>query len=927
MYWIAQFGGPLNPIDAARLKSRGIDVLFPTVANGFYVRASAIALCSEANRSGFPRLLGWARLAADDKLLPDLHARAESLGAESAGAQLHLRAVFFPGADTNGVADAVRAAGGHVSASGPGWIDVRGPPRRSFISAIAALDEVYALGIARAPLKPCDLASANASNITVCQQAPLNLSGNGITVMVRDQGVAFAHPDFGSRLSFAPEVVGQAVQLHTTHVAGIIGGSGLADPTQHAMGMAVNCKMVNYDIDGDQAAEPLDALNTYGALLSNHSYGVETGWDQGAFVDNQATFGTYSTFAQSWDSIVRSNGLIMVKAVGNARDQTGPGHPHNGFLAADGDYYTTIDESSTSKNVISVGAAVAGVQAGVPAAATSVLSSSSSGPCTDGRLCPELIADGANIVSCNTSAAPGNQYTTLSGTSMACAVVTGATALFLERYQQVFPAAPCPPHYVRALYAQTATDMGRPGPDYLHGFGMLDLNAAINLFDLDNGSNKLLVNSSVTATVPERFFRLTSDGVQTIKVTLCWTDDSGDVLAQQAIVNQLNLRLVRVSDQTTFLPFVLNKNQPDLPATMGVNSVDTIQQLVLQAPQAGNYLVAVRAASLATDTNFTLASSHALTEDLAPIAVIKASSTSGTSPLSVTFDATGSSDPDGSIAQYFWDFGDGATAAGALTVHVYASGSFTATLQVIDDQGASTTATVLIGVDNKPPVVSASVSPVSGTPPLTVLCSSLGSFDPDGTIVHYAWDFGDGTAAAGPQVTHTYAAPGLYFVTLSATDDGGAVTRTTTPLLAGNVLTVGSSSFTLNFQRLGSDRFMLSSNSVNVPKNLNPAGLTGSLRLGQALYTFALDAKGRFNAAPVSGTLNCARSQLKLNLRNTNLGGALTAAKATNRNAANELVLVPIAFSLSNGFVAGSIGIHYNYTATFGKQGSGRFAK
>jgi PKD repeat protein len=510
---------------------------------------------------------------------------------------------------------------------------------------------------------------------------------------------------------------------------------------------------------------------------------------------------------------------------------------------------------------------------------------------------------------------------------MACAVATGATALFLERYKQVFPATPCPPHYVRAMYAQTATDMGRPGPDYLHGFGMLDLNAAINLFDLDNGTNTRLVNSAVTATVPERYFRLTSDGIQTIKVTVCWTDDSGDVLAQQAIVNQLNLRLVRVSDQAVFLPFVLNKNQPNLPATTGVNAVDTIQQLVLQAPQAGNYLVAVSAASLSTDTSFTLASSHALTEDLAPIAVIKASSTSGTSPLSITFDATGSSDPDGSIAQYHWDFGDGASASGALAAHVYAAGSFTATLQVLDDQGASTSATVLIGVDNKPPIVSATVSPVSGTPPLTVLCSSLGSVDPDGIIVHFAWDFGDGTAATGPQVTHTFAAPGLYFVTLSATDDGGAVTRTTTPLLAGNALTVASSSFSLNFQRLGSDQFTLSSNTVNVPRDLNTAGLTGSLRLGQALYTFTLDARGRFNAPPVTGTLNCARSQLRLTLRSTNLGGALSSSKAANSNASNELVVVPIAFTLSNGFVAGSIGVPFKYTATFGKRGSGRFAK
>jgi len=65
----------------------------------------------------------------------------------------------------------------------------------------------------------------------------------------------------------------------------------------------------------------------------------------------------------------------------------------------------------------------------------------------------------------------------------------------------------------------------------------------------------------------------------------------------------------------------------------------------------------------------------------------------------VTFDASGSSDSDGSIASYDWTFGDGASASGASVTHSYASsGEYTATLTVTDDGGAAGTDSVSITV-------------------------------------------------------------------------------------------------------------------------------------------------------------------------------------------------------------------------------------
>jgi PKD repeat protein len=77
--------------------------------------------------------------------------------------------------------------------------------------------------------------------------------------------------------------------------------------------------------------------------------------------------------------------------------------------------------------------------------------------------------------------------------------------------------------------------------------------------------------------------------------------------------------------------------------------------------------------------------------NLAPVAMASASTSAGVAPLAVTFSATGSSDPDGQIASYLWNFGDGASSSLASPSHNYVAGSYSATLTVTDNAGASAT--------------------------------------------------------------------------------------------------------------------------------------------------------------------------------------------------------------------------------------------
>jgi PKD repeat protein len=152
---------------------------------------------------------------------------------------------------------------------------------------------------------------------------------------------------------------------------------------------------------------------------------------------------------------------------------------------------------------------------------------------------------------------------------------------------------------------------------------------------------------------------------------------------------------------------------------------------------------------------------------------------SGSVDLPVSFDGTGSSDPDGSIVAYDWDYGDGTVDfdAGPVPSHTYtASGDYQVTLTVTDDAGdtASDITSATIGSGTLAPLADAA-GPYTAEIGTELTFDATGSSDPDGTIVSYNWNFGDGTTLedGGPTPTHTYATAGTYNVTLTVVDNDG----------------------------------------------------------------------------------------------------------------------------------------------------------
>jgi len=155
-----------------------------------------------------------------------------------------------------------------------------------------------------------------------------------------------------------------------------------------------------------------------------------------------------------------------------------------------------------------------------------------------------------------------------------------------------------------------------------------------------------------------------------------------------------------------------------------------------------------------------------------PRAVIQAPLTAQVNST-VSFDGSASSDPDGIINQYEWDFGDGNTASGAQATNTFTTaGIYTVRLTITDSDNLTHTTFQDISVGGKMLPIANPGGPYTGTQgqPVNFNASLSTHIDP---ITNYIWDFGDGSAVVAttiPTVSHIYNQPGAYMVTLAVQD-------------------------------------------------------------------------------------------------------------------------------------------------------------
>jgi PKD repeat protein len=179
-----------------------------------------------------------------------------------------------------------------------------------------------------------------------------------------------------------------------------------------------------------------------------------------------------------------------------------------------------------------------------------------------------------------------------------------------------------------------------------------------------------------------------------------------------------------------------------------------------------------------TDT----ASVQVLPANQPPTAVISGPS-QGIVGEPLNFSGRDSADGDGHIQSYAWDFGDETKGGGVDVTHSYvAPGNYQVILTVTDNGGLTAKATHTVQInppvpDNLPPTAVIS-GPTTAVVSETVQFDASSSSDSDGSIVSYAWDFGDLTIHSGITVTHVYTQAGTYTVTLTVVDDDSLEAKT-----------------------------------------------------------------------------------------------------------------------------------------------------
>jgi len=347
--------------------------------------------------------------------------------------------------------------------------------------------------------------------------------------------------------------------------------------------------------------------------------------------------------------------------------------------------------------------------------------------------------------------------------------------------------------------------------------GSTDFDGTIVSYAWDFGDG----DSAQTSTVSHTFVT-----AATYTVTLTVTDNDGGASVEQWMVTVSGLPPANVPPSASLNLSVSSGQAPLAVEFSPEGSADSDGTIAFYAWDFGDGESALTSSASHVSHTYTIAGTYTVTltvtdnaggvssaqtavvvssppPNVPPTARLSLSPNSGQAPLAVELSATGSTDSDGTIVSYVWDFGDGGSVAAATTNHTYTiAGTYTVTLTVTDNAGgvSSAQSQVVVSVppSNLAPTAFISVSASSGQAPFTVECSASDSIDSDGTIVSYAWDFGDGGSATTSMANYTYSTAGTYTITLTVTDDSRAVgeAQTTITVLAATtepIKTHGSS--------------------------------------------------------------------------------------------------------------------------------------
>ncbi|KAA2220430.1 S8 family peptidase [Chryseobacterium sediminis] len=392
-------------------------------------------------------------------------------------------------------------------------------------------------------------------------------------------------------------------------------------------------------LDGETTQKTVfQKITTAQPNISNHSYGTNQGWADpqlinnepswvwnGAFASPNTSFdaqGTYHTNDRDYDQIVYNNpSYIIVKSAGNSFGE-GPSadtstykkyyKDNNGNLVefaltdtlppnncAQG--YDCIGIGSLGKNIIVVAAADRiTTNDGRYTNSSDVIHSvySSAGPRDDGGIKPDITAVGTSVASAWTdnNATGGSKIDIGDGTSYSAPVVTGIVGLWTQINKQLFSGNLLNAASAKTLMVHSAKEAGNIGPDPQFGWGFIDAKKGAELL-VGKSNNSIIFNDETLNSGVAKVKTVKASGSEPLKVTISWVDPEFTNFTNQwnniynnrssKLINDLDLKITDTTTNTVYYPWKLDANNPMTPATKGDNTVDNVEQVVIDAPVAG----------------------------------------------------------------------------------------------------------------------------------------------------------------------------------------------------------------------------------------------------------------------------------------------------------------------------------------------------
>lgn len=382
--------------------------------------------------------------------------------------------------------------------------------------------------------------------------------GTNVVVAVGDGGYIFEHSDLRNRIS----TTGTSND-HATHVAGIIAGAGNIDPLAkgQAPGATVISKKGHSIITGMS-----DLYTNKKVRVTNHSLGQ--GCNDG-----------YTANARTIDlqAVIYPN-LFHVFSAGNSGTK-------DCSFGAGSRWGNITGGYKAGKNAIAMGnLSKVDVIAG----------SSSRGPSKDGRIKPDLCAKGSDVYSIT----PNDKYESMSGTSMASPGGAGCFSQLIHAYRDLNTGADPKLGLLKGIVLNTADDLGNIGPDYIYGWGRINLLKAYNLIKEKRYTSGTIDNSATKThqiNVPAN--------VKEFKVMVYWTDPAAAAGVSKALVNDLDIKL-RDASNKTFEPWLLSyaavADQLSKPAAKGKDRRNNMEQVSIENPTAGTYTLDVNGFEVTT---------------------------------------------------------------------------------------------------------------------------------------------------------------------------------------------------------------------------------------------------------------------------------------------------------------------------------------